>query len=114
WLGQYLTLEKLVADAANVSGKVGENLRAGLGTLELARKLATIRTDLALPVTLDELKRKAPDVPLLRELYSRLELRSLLKQLDGGEAAAEPKAPGADRAAPGAAPAVSSSITLDG
>jgi DNA polymerase-1 len=30
WLGQYSTLDKLVADAANVSGKVGENLRAGL------------------------------------------------------------------------------------
>ncbi len=57
WLGQYQTLDALVADAANVPGKVGENLRAGLGTLELARKLATIRTDVALPVTLDGLKR---------------------------------------------------------
>jgi DNA polymerase-1 len=84
WLGQYTTLDRLIADAANVSGKVGENLRAGLGTLELARKLATIRTDLTLPVTLDELKRKPPDVDALRALYSRLELRSLLKQLDGG------------------------------
>ncbi len=45
WLGQYQTLDKLVADAANVGGKVGENLRAALGTLELARKLATIRVD---------------------------------------------------------------------
>src|SRR6188768_3835804 len=83
WLGQYTTIDALVADAANVSGKVGENLRAGLATLELARKLATIRTDLALPVTLDELKRQAPDVSALRALYTRLELRSLLKQLDG-------------------------------
>ena len=90
WLGQYTTIDALVADAANVSGKVGENLRAGLATLELARKLATIRTDLALPVTLDELKRQAPDVSALRDLYSRLELRSLLKQLDGGGELAEP------------------------
>jgi len=97
WLGQYITLDKLIADAANVSGKVGENLRAGLGTLELARKLATIRTDLTLPVTLDELKRKPPDVDALRALYSRLELRSLLKQLDGGAAGA-PTAPDAPTA----------------
>jgi DNA polymerase-1 len=83
WLGQYQTLDKLVADAANVGGKVGENLRAGLGTLELARKLATIRTDVPLPVSLDDLKRQPPDVGALRTLYSRLELRSLLKQLDG-------------------------------
>jgi DNA polymerase-1 len=105
WLGQYQTLEALIADAANVSGKVGDNLRAGLGTLELARKLATIRTDLSLPVTLDDLKRRPADVPALRELFSRLELRSLLKQLDGGETATE--------AAPAAAlpPAVP---TIDG
>ena len=83
WLGQYTTLDKLVADAANVSGKVGENLRAGLDTLELARKLATIRTDLTLPLSLDDLRRKPPDVEALRTLYTRLELRSLLKQLDG-------------------------------
>ncbi len=84
WLGQYQTLDALVADAANVSGKVGENLRAGLDTLALARKLATIRTDLTLPVTLDGLERRAPDTEALRALYTKLELRSLLKQLDGG------------------------------
>jgi len=98
WLGQYTTLDNLVADAANVSGKVGENLRAGLGTLELARKLATIRTDLTLPVTLDELKRKPPDVNALRDLYSRLELRSLLKQLDGAAPVGTPTAPDAPSA----------------
>jgi DNA polymerase-1 len=111
WLGQYSTLDRLVADAANVGGKVGENLRAGLGTLELARKLATIRTDLTLPVSIDELKRKPPDVPLLRELYSRLELRSLLKQLDGG---AEPAATAAPGGAPAPAPAPSGAIPLEG
>ena len=105
WLGQYTTLDKLIADAANVSGKVGENLRAGLGTLELARKLATIRTDLTLPVTLDELKRKPPDVDALRVLYSRLELRSLLKQLDGGASPIAPDAaPASDQPAISRAP----------
>jgi len=97
WLGQYQTLDALVADAANVSGKVGENLRAGLGTLELARKLATIRTDLTLPLTLDDLTRKSPDNDALRGLFTRLELRSLLKQLDGG-AAPSPTAPDAPSA----------------
>jgi DNA polymerase-1 len=99
WLGKYSTLDALVADAANVEGKVGENLRAGLATLELARKLATIRTDVTLPVTLNELKRKAPDVDALRALYTRLELRSLLKQLDSGTAGgAAPTAPDAPAA----------------
>ena len=104
WLGQYQTLDALVADAANVSGKVGENLRAGLGTLELARKLATIRVDVPLPVTLDDLKRREPDVAALRELYSKLELRSLLKQLDGGAGAeASPAAAAVSAPAPATA-----------
>jgi DNA polymerase I len=112
WLGQYQTLDTLIAEAANVGGKVGENLRAGLGTLELARKLATIRTDVALPVTVDELKRRAPDLPALRELFSRLELRSLLKQLDGG---AEPAGGAAgDPTAPAGPSAVAAVPTIDG
>jgi len=98
WLGKYTTLDALVADSANVEGKVGENLRAGLATLELARKLATIRTDVTLPVTLTQLKRQPPDVEALRALYTRLELRSLLKQLDGGAPGAAATAPGAPAA----------------
>jgi len=90
WLGKYSTLDALVADAANVEGKVGENLRAGLATLELARKLATIRTDVTLPVSLEQLKRLPPDTDALRVLYGKLELRSLLKQLDGAAAPADP------------------------
>jgi DNA polymerase I len=107
WLGQYNTLDGLVADAANVGGKVGENLRAGLGTLELARKLATIRTDISLPVSLDELKRRQPDADALRSLYTKLELRTLLKQLDGG-------APGAVTPTAPDAPAASGQPPLEG
>src|SRR6186713_256088 len=97
WLGKYSTLDALVADAANVEGKVGENLRAGLATLELARKLATIRTDVTLPVSLQQLRRQPPDTEVLRALYTRLELRSLLKQLDGASTAT-PTAPDAPTA----------------
>jgi DNA polymerase I len=83
-LNQYGTLNNLIQHVEEVSGKVGENLRAGLQTLELSRKLATIHSDLDLPVTLEELVPSEPDVGRLRELYTRYELRSLLRQLDGG------------------------------
>ncbi|MBK6598841.1 MAG: DNA polymerase I [Proteobacteria bacterium] len=89
WLGQYETVDAIVAHAADIPGKVGENLRAGLDTLELARKLATIRTDVELPVEFDQLTRGAIDTDGLRQLYTRLELRSLLKQLDVGIAPAD-------------------------
>src|SRR5208337_1787076 len=50
WLDQYQTLDALIAQAAQITGKVGENLRSELPTLELSRKLATIHSALALDV----------------------------------------------------------------
>jgi DNA polymerase-1 len=82
WLNQYQTLDSLIANAASIGGKVGENLRGELPMLELSRKLATI--DAAVPLTLnaEELSAGRPDLPRLRELYTRLELRLLLRSLD--------------------------------
>src|SRR5580692_7705644 len=87
WLNQYQTLDELIAHAAEIGGKVGENLRGELTILELSRKLATIDTALTLDITAEQLAAGAPNVPRLRELYARLELRALLKAL-GTEAGA--------------------------
>ncbi|HZE43981.1 MAG TPA: DNA polymerase I [Steroidobacteraceae bacterium] len=81
WLNEYQNLDALIGHAADISGKVGENLRNELPMLELSRKLATIDTTLQLEVTPEQLSAGAPDVPRLRELYSRMELRALLKAL---------------------------------
>jgi DNA polymerase-1 len=81
WLNQYQTLDALIAQAADIGGKVGENLRNELPMLELSRKLATIDTSLALEVSPEQLNSGAPDMARLRELYSRMELRALLKSL---------------------------------
>ena len=88
WLNQYQRLDNLIAHAADISGKVGENLRNELQVLELSRKLATIDLNLNLEVSPEQLSTGAPDVARLRELYTRMELRALLKSL-GPETAAE-------------------------
>src|SRR6204780_5461044 len=62
WLSQYRTLDALVADAAAISGKVGENLRAELAALELSRKLATIDTRLELEVSPEGLEAGVADL----------------------------------------------------
>ena len=84
-LQQFGGLDELIGRIAEVPGKVGENLREGLATLELSRRLATIHTDLELPLSLEELTPRAADTAALRELYGRYELRGLLRQLEGGE-----------------------------
>ncbi len=90
WLNQYQTLDALVARAAEISGKVGDNLRNELPMLELSRKLATIDTTLALEVTPEQLSPGAPDAARLRELYTRMELRALLKSLGPEQERAAP------------------------
>jgi DNA polymerase I len=93
WLSQYRTLDELIAHAGDIGGKVGENLRNELAMLELSRKLATIDTALPLDIDAEALNAGAPDLSRLRELYTRLELRALLKAL-GAEAAAGATADG--------------------
>jgi DNA polymerase-1 len=92
-LNQYGTLDGLIAHLDEIGGKVGDNLRAGRATLELSRSLARLRTDLELPLQPAELRIGEPNVPELRALYERYELRALLKQLDGGAAALPEGAP---------------------
>ena len=105
WLGEHGTLDRIVAQAATIEGKVGESLRAHLGELELSRKLATIDCHLELDTTPASLQRQAPDVALLAQIYQRLELSSLLRALGAAGASPPPAATPADGPAAGAAPA---------
>jgi DNA polymerase-1 len=82
WLNEYRTLDNLLENQDRIEGKVGESLRASGTELALSRELAKIRCDVELDVGPGQLRRHEPDVAALRELYTRLELRSLLKTLD--------------------------------
>ncbi|MDE2306401.1 MAG: DNA polymerase I [Gammaproteobacteria bacterium] len=109
WLNQFHTLDEIIANAAQIPGKVGENLRNELGTLKLSRRLATIVTDLELARAPQDLQATPPDRPALRDLYARLEFRLLLKSLDDGASpAASPAEPSAPAAAGTDAPRASS------
>jgi DNA polymerase-1 len=102
WLNDYGTLDKLVENAAAVAGKVGESLRASLKDLELSRKLAKLDLTVQLDIEPESLLARPADTARLREIYTRFELRSLLRQLteETGEAS-----PTADLFAPPDAPA---------
>ena len=88
WLNLYDDADGVVEHGDEIKGKVGESLRDNVDSLRLSKQLATIRTDVDLDVTLDDLSASEGDVDALRSLYSHYELRSLLRQLDedAGEA----------------------------
>lgn len=81
WLNAYGNIDTLVANANEIPGKVGENLREGLDTLALSRQLATIRCDLDLTESVTDLAAKPADTATLKEWFERLEFRALLRGL---------------------------------
>ncbi len=83
WLQQYDSLDEIIVHADEIGGKVGENLRASLKQLSLARELTTIKRDVPLDKAPKELKREQPDETRLRELYTRMEFSTLLAELGG-------------------------------
>lgn len=86
WLAKYGSLDEIVAKADDIGGKVGENLRASIEQLPLARTLAQIRLDVPLPLGAAELQVRDPDVQRLRELYRRHEFRAALQDLEAAAA----------------------------
>ncbi len=87
-LGTYDSIDDMLADpdglaelsvrgAKSLPGKLADNAEV----LELSRKLATIKCDVALDLKVDDLAPGDPDVARLRDLYSKLDLRNLLKNL---------------------------------
>ncbi|TSA02283.1 MAG: DNA polymerase I, partial [Methylococcus sp.] len=64
WLREYGSLDHLMAKAEEISGKVGESLRESLGQIPLSRELATIKCDLKLPLTPDQLSLSPVDLDL--------------------------------------------------
>ncbi|HEX5314614.1 MAG TPA: DNA polymerase I, partial [Gammaproteobacteria bacterium] len=89
WLGEYGDLAGVRAHAAEIPGKVGENLRANLAALDLSHELATVKAELALAVSPDDLVPKKPDDERLRALYGELEFRGWLAELGEDKAPAK-------------------------
>ncbi len=81
WLGEYGTLDNVIANADKIGGKVGENLRAALPHLPLSRQLATIKTDVELDRQHHQLRLRTRDTDALRVLYARYGFNAALREL---------------------------------
>lgn len=81
WLQTYQSLDQIVANADQITGKVGENLREALNELPLYKELIKIKLDVPLEQHPNDLTRAPQDINKLKELFSHLEFRTWLKQL---------------------------------
>ena len=89
WLGEYGTLDGVIAHADDIKGKIGDNLRAALPRLPLNRTLTTIKTDVPLDYRPDDLMLQPRDTDALRRLYARYGFKQALRELEGPAAASD-------------------------
>lgn len=83
WLQEHGSLEALVANADKVAGKIGERLRENIEQLWLSYRLATIKRDVALEVQIADLVHRDEDAEQLHTLFSLLEFKSWVKEVEG-------------------------------
>jgi len=81
WLTQYGSLDGVIANAKDVGGAVGDNLRAALDWLPQGRKLVTVKCDVALDKRFDELAAPAEDKEKLKAMFERYGFRTMLREL---------------------------------
>lgn len=86
WLQTYGSFQSVIDHADEITGKVGENLRAALPQLPLSHQLVTIQTDTdlrrELPDGLNDLRAGNADWAQLSETFQRLGFRTWQKEAE--------------------------------
>ena len=86
WLKKYGSLEAVIENADDVGGKIGDNLKNALEQLPISRKLVTLKEDVDLGFSLEDLGYSGPDQDQLVELLKRHGFSTWLRQIgDGGD-----------------------------
>ncbi len=86
WLQIYGSLQAVIANALDISGKIGENLRDVLEELPLFKELVTIQVHLPIEYSVSDFSPHKPDIEALKHLFLELEFRTWLKDLNASEA----------------------------
>ena len=81
WLDEFGDIDGIKSNAESIGGKVGENLRASLETLDLAHQLVKIKTDVELDLGIEDLKVGEPNSKELSKIYKELEFNAWLQEV---------------------------------
>jgi DNA polymerase-1 len=84
-LKEYGTLEKVLENADNIKGALGEKVRAGKEDAIMSKKLATIITKVPVEFHEENFKIKEWNKEALKEVFTELEFKTLGKRLLGDE-----------------------------
>ena len=91
WIVDYGSLEKLLENSKEITGKVGESLRANIEVVKLNRELTHLLDDIKLPSDVEDLTWSGFDASAMGLFFEKLEIRALkeriksLPQIGGSE-----------------------------
>ena len=90
---QFGSIEQLLERTGELKGALQQKVEENREQITFSKWLATIKTDVPISVSLEELATKEPDQEALRQLYEELEFRQLLnKSTSHPTPVAQPKA----------------------
>jgi DNA polymerase-1 len=81
WITQYGSLDEVLAHADEIKGVVGEKLREQKDNAIRNRKLNHLLTDISLPVGPGDLERRPINEAAVREVFDKLQFRTLLDRV---------------------------------
>jgi len=81
WITQYGSLEGIFEHIDEIGGVVGNNLREQRDRAERNRRLNRLVTDLELPVRAHDLDRRPMDVVAIKQVFERLQFRTLTERV---------------------------------
>ncbi len=97
-ISEYGSLEKVLEAADGIKGALGEKIRAGREAAIMSKRLATIVTSVPVDFHEEDFRLKEWNKEALKEVFTELEFRTVIKRLLGEEAS---DIPGARKAAVG-------------
>lgn len=112
-IAEWGSVENLLEHTAELKGALRAKVEANTEQIRFSKFLVTIKTDVPVDITPDELIRREPDVDALRAIYDELEFKTFSARLNARTDAA-PQAEPAQRPATTAAPLQGSLFDDDG
>ena len=81
-IAEFGSVENLLDHTDALKGALQRKVTDNADKIRFSKLLATIRTDVPLNISFDEMRRREPDVDKLRSIYSELEFRSFIAKLN--------------------------------
>jgi len=81
WISDYGSLDKLIANSAEIAGKAGQSLRENISTIQLNRELTQLLDDLDVNIEIADLSWSGFDSNRMGNFFDKMQIKALKERL---------------------------------